>query len=150
MQPKCSNGRRKLAACREAKYDKTERSGCKASPVIGEKSIKNYVYFTVNDVKEGGSRMYCINKFDGAVVWQLPIKEQTVSSPVAVYAQTGEAYIIQADSSGLLTMVDALTGQVLSTLQLSGSIDASPAVYDDILVIGTCSKDPKLYGVRLD
>ena len=134
----------------EAKYDKTERSGCKASPVIGEKSIKNYVYFTVNDVKEGGSRMYCINKFDGAVVWQLPIKEQTVSSPVAVYAQTGEAYIIQADSSGLLTMVDALTGQVLSTLQLSGSIDASPAVYDDILVIGTCSKDPKLYGVRLD
>ncbi len=134
----------------EAKYDKGERAGCKASPVIGQKSIQNYVYFTVNKVKEGGSRIYCINKNDGSVVWQLPIKEETVSSPVAVYAPTGEAYIIQADSSGLLTMVDALTGQVQSTLQLSGKIDASPAVYDDILIIGTCSKDPKLYGVRLD
>ncbi|MDO5021714.1 MAG: PQQ-binding-like beta-propeller repeat protein [Eubacteriales bacterium] len=134
----------------EAKYDKSERAGCKASPVIGENILSNYVYFTVNSVKEGGSRLYCLNKNDGSVVWQLPLKEETVSSPVAVYATDGQAYIIQADSSGLLTMVDGLTGQTLSTLKLSGQIDASPAVYDDILVIGTCSKDPKLYGIRLD
>lgn len=134
----------------KAKYDKSERAGVKASPVIGEKSISDLVFFTVNNVDGGGAKLLALNKATGDVVWSVSIENEAVSSPVAVYSKTGEAFIIQADYKGKLIMLNARTGEITCTLELNCNIDASPAVYDDILVIASCSKNPKIYGIRID
>jgi outer membrane protein assembly factor BamB len=131
-------------------YDKDQRSGCKASPVVGQHGIANLVIFTVNQVAEGGSRVIALNKDNGSVAWTYDLENETVSSPVAVYNEAGEAWIIQADGNGLLTMLDGETGKRCSTLDLGGKIEGSPAVYRDILVIGTCSKDNSyMYAIEL-
>lgn len=133
-----------------ALFDKDERAGVKASPVVGEKNIAHLVVFTVSNVEDGGSLVVALDKQSGQEAWKTPLTANTVSSPVAVYDKSGNAYIIQGDESGLLTMMDALTGEVLNTLELGGRIDASPAVYNDMLVIGTCNSKPKMYGIRIE
>ena len=86
----------------------------------------------------------------GKEVWKTALSANTVSSPVAVYDKSGNAYIIQGDESGLLTMMDAQSGEVVNTLELGGRIDGSPAVYNDMLVVGTCNNKPKMYGIRIE
>lgn len=135
----------------KAKYDKDERSGCKASPIVGEQALKDLVIFTVNMTENGGSTVVALNKQTGAVVWKTPLTAQTISSPVAVYAKSGEAYVIQCDQNGTLTLMDGLTGSVLNALDLDGQIDASPAVYKDMLVVGTASRGSAyMYGIRIE
>ena len=46
-------------------------------------------------------------------------------------------------------MLDGLTGYLNSTAQVEGRIEGSPAVYRDMLVIGTCSKNPKMYCFKI-
>ena len=131
--------------------DKNQLSGCKASPVIGQNAIENLVIFTVNKVEGGGSKILALDKNSGQVVWEKALTDEAISSPVAVYDARGEAWIIQGDEGGNLTMLNGKTGAVRSTLNLGGSIQGSPAVYKNYLVIGTCSKDNAfMYGIRIE
>ena len=131
-------------------YDKEQLSGCKASPVIGQNRIKNLVIYTVNKVNGGGSKILALDKETGKVVWQKSLSAEAISSPVAVYNKRGDAWIIQGDAGGNLTMLKGSTGEVCTTLNLGGEIQGSPAVYKDILVVGTCSKDNHMmYGIRI-
>ncbi|NLD51876.1 MAG: PQQ-binding-like beta-propeller repeat protein, partial [Clostridiales bacterium] len=92
-----------------------------------------------------------LNKQTGAEVWRYELSANAISSPVAVYTPSGDACLVQADEKGLLTLLDARNGSVLYTLDLEGKIEASPAVYNDVLVIGTADKDNNfLYGIRLE
>ena len=70
---------------------------------------------------------------------------------MAVYDKLGNAWIIQADGNGVLHMISGVHGNEISSLQLDGKIQASPAVYGDMLVIGTCSKNNAwMYGIKLN
>ena len=132
-------------------YDKNQLSGCKASPVIGQNSISDLVYFTVNKVSGGGSKLLALDKQTGRLVWEYAMKDESISSPVAVYNEKGAAWIIQGDEGGNLTMLNARTGAVKSTINLGGPIEASPAVYKDYLVVGTCGKNnANMYCLKIE
>ena len=131
-------------------FSQDERAGVKASPVVGENTIADLVIFTVNKIQEGGSAIVALNKQTGTEVWKHRLVSETISSPVAVYNDAGDAWIIQGDESGRLTMLEGLTGRVAAALELGGTIEASPAVYRDMLVIGTSSDKPYLYGIRIE
>ncbi|MBR5111518.1 MAG: PQQ-binding-like beta-propeller repeat protein [Clostridia bacterium] len=132
-------------------YDKNQLSGCKASPVIGQNAIGNLVIFTVNKVEGGGSKILALNKQSGQAVWEKALPDEAISSPVAVYDERGEAWIIQGDEGGNLTMLYARTGEVRSSINLGGAIQGSPAVYKNYLVVGTCSKNnANMYCVKLN
>lgn len=133
-----------------AKYDVAERGGLKASPVVGQGQISDLVIFTVN-LTEDGASVIALNKQTGAQAWKVPVPGGAISSPVAVYREDGQARIVQAGLDGTLYLLDGRSGQVLHTLALGGRIEGSPAVYNDILVIGTSSRDnSKIYGIRLE
>jgi len=132
-------------------YDKNQLSGCKASPVVGQKGISDLVIYTVNKVDGGGSRILALEKATGKVVWQKDLEDEAISSPVAVYDDNGDAWIIQGDEGGNLTMLQGRTGAVRTQINLGGAIQGSPAVYKDTLVVGTCSKDNAfMYGIKID
>ena len=134
----------------EAAYSNEERSGVKASPVVGQHSIGHLVFFTVNETADGAT-ILAMDKQTGATAWKMPIASGAISSPVAVYDEGGQAVIVQAALDGKVYMLDGLTGQVYSSVDLGGKIEASPAVYNDMLVIATSSRDNhKLYGIRIE
>ncbi len=124
----------------------------KASPVVGEYAISDLVIFTVNLTGEGKeATVIALNKQTGDDVWSFPLNNPSISSPVAVYRENGDAFLIQADEKGVLYLMNAQSGELLHTLDLEGSLLGSPAVYNDVLVIGTSGKDnSNLYGIRLE
>ena len=69
---------------------------------------------------------------------------------MAVYDETGNGSIIQCAGDGSVMLLDGLTGEVRNVLQLDGAIEASPAVYNSIMVISTSEKKKNnIYGIRI-
>jgi outer membrane protein assembly factor BamB len=132
-------------------YNADQLSGVKASPVMGENEISDLVIFTVNMTGgKNNATIVALEKATGREVWRYELDSTAVSSPVAVYNKAGKAWIVQADQKGRLYLLDGKTGDVRNMLDLGGEIQASPAVYKDMLLIGTCSKDNAyMYGIRL-
>ena len=64
--------------------------------------------------------MIALNKADGKVVWETALESATLSSPVAVYNEDGDAWLIQAESNGKIHLMDATDGSILDTLTLTG------------------------------
>ena len=72
------------------------------------------------------------------------------SSPVAVYDQGGKGWIIQACANGTIYLLDGLSGETVNTLAVNGVIEGSPAVYGDMMVIGTTGKNTSyIYGIKI-
>ena len=136
-------------------------SGCKASPVIGENKLKGLVYFTVTGLNDDGrvklnvsggtkAALVALEKETGKIVWAYGLSDRSVSSPIAVYDSDGNGRIIQCAWDGSVTMVDGLTGKLAAQITVDGNIEASPAAYNNIMVVGTTGKDTEhIYGIRI-
>ncbi len=125
-------------------------SGCKASPVIGRHGISDLVIFTVNMVEGGGSRIIALDKQSGQAVWTCSLPDQAVSSPIAVYNENGDAWIIQCDEGGNVTVLSGRTGQTCSSLNLGGPIQGSPAAYKDNVLVSVCGSDgERMYCLKI-
>ena len=135
--------------------------GAKASPVIGEEKLKDLVFFTVTGLSEEGcdqlgvpgeskSALIALDKDTGKVQWAMGMESRTVSSPVAVYDKIGDGWIIQCAQDGNIYMVEGLSGAKTASLKLEAEVIASPAVYNNIMVIGTTGKGTSfIYGIEI-
>lgn len=128
-------------------HDADLNGGVLGSPLVGEHEVEGLVYFHIAKTKEGGGALVAINKKTGMVVWRQNFPRYGWSSPVAIYSAEGKAHIILGDSGGNLRLMDAATGEVLDTLKLDGNIEGSPAVFGDMLVIGTRGRI--IYGIKI-
>ncbi|MBQ2952315.1 MAG: PQQ-binding-like beta-propeller repeat protein [Clostridia bacterium] len=137
-------------------------AGAVASPIIGQHELGDMVYFTLSSVSADGyatlageqtkqpSVLVAINKADGKPVWTLAMDAYSYSSPVAVYNEAGRGWVLQCCSNGTIYLLDGLTGEVVNTLQVAGTIEGSPAVYNDMMVFGTTGKDKSfIYAIKL-
>lgn len=122
--------------------------GVQSTIAPGKESLDDYIFVTVSKTHNPGSGdIVAIRKSDGSKVWenQMPY---TWSSPVCVYDKDGIGKVIYGASDGTLYELDGLTGEISSTLNISsGNIEASPAVYNDTLIIGT--RAGSICGVKL-
>ena len=145
-----------------AKNTKTKEDvGVKASPVIGQNGLSDLVYFTVTGLNEEGrstlgtggdskAALVALEKETGRIRWARGLNDRSESSPVAVYDGDGNGWIIQCVENGTILLLDGLTGTQQASLEVAGSIKASPAVYNDIMVIGTTGKGTSfVYGIRI-
>lgn len=144
----------------KGKKDKAD-VGAKASPVIGQQKLKDLVYFTVTGLSEEGrvklnlggdekSALIALNKDSGKIVWAMGMESRTESSPVAVYDKDGNGWIIQCAQDGNIYLLEGLTGRKTGSLNMEAEIIASPAVYNDTMVIGTTGKGTSfIYGIEI-
>ena len=87
-----------------------------------------------------GGRIVAYDKATGSIIWSVEQTNDYWASPVVVYDAQGKAYLIQCDRGGYVTMYDASNGDVLHSLDLGSRIDSTPAVFNDMLVVGTRGK----------
>ena len=124
--------------------------GVQSTIAVGHKSLDKYIYVTV--AKTGGlSRgvIVALKKKNGKKAWEQE-GPYTWSSPVCVYNanEDGKDVVIYARSDSNLMMLDGKSGKTRCKLNLgSGNVEASPAVYEDTLVLGT--RGCRIYGVKL-
>ena len=135
-------------------------AGFRASPVVGQNALSSMVYYTVTGLSSDGcSRLgldsckaatVALDKATGKVVWARGLSSYSYSSPVAVFDENGDGWIVQAANDGTILLLDGQTGKEVTSLQVEGTIDASPAVYNGTLVIGTSSsKGSNIYGIAI-
>ena len=67
--------------------------------------------------------------------------------PLILYDDNGDGYVVQCDSAGRMYLFDGRTGETLDRLDLEGNFEASPAAFDNMIVVGT--RASKIYGVKL-
>ena len=125
--------------------------GVKASPVIGEHDLRDLVYFTVTGLNEEGRQslgvgeetqaaLVALEKENGRIRWAKALSSRSESSPMAVYDKGGKGWIIQCAEDGTILLVEGLTGKTVNELHVDGEISASPAAYNNLMVIGTTGK----------
>ena len=124
--------------------------GVQASPLLGKPGtqLEGIIYYAIarTDREESGT-LVALDTETGREVWRLTMDHYAWSSPVGVYDPEGKGYVVLCDASGMAHFVDGVTGQVVDTLYLGGLVEASPAVYNDMMVVGTRLK--KICGIRI-
>lgn len=131
-------------------YDQSISGGILSSPVLGKKgtTLEGMVIFSISRTPSySGGILVALDTATGQTVWQKVLTHYCWSSPVAIYSETGEAKILLCDSGGNVMLIDSLTGETLTSVNLGSNMEASPAVFNDILVVGTRGK--RICGVRI-
>lgn len=139
----------------EKKYPCTYNShvagGVLSSPVLGREGsdIEGVVIYNIAKEKGGGSLLVALDKQTGEEKWTLRIRNYCWPSPLAVYDEQGKSYIAQCDSRGRMLLIAGATGEVLDTISIQDetTIEASPAAFGDMIVIGT--RGQRIVGVRI-
>ncbi len=130
-------------------YDKEVNGGLLSSPLIGQHNLRQLVFFSVAKTGDGkGGKLLAFNKATGELAWEFTMKYYTWSSPIAVYNENNEGFLVLADSKGAVYLMDGLTGEIADTINLDGeNIEASPAAYGNMLVVGT--RGQQLHGIKI-
>ena len=123
--------------------------GVQATPLIGKEgsNIENLIIYIVARVpKAYDGTMIAIDRETGEVVWEISTRNYAWSSPVAFYTEEGKAYVAFVNASGKIRLLDGATGEILSSLGLDQTTEASPVVFGNMMVLGTREG---VYGIRI-
>ena len=123
--------------------------GVQATPLLGKEgtTIENLIIYVVARVpKAYDGTMIAIDRETGEVVWEISTRNYAWSSPVAFYTDEGEAYIAFANASGKIRLLDGKTGEILYALGLDQTTEASPVVFNNMMVLGTREG---VYGIKI-
>lgn len=122
--------------------------GVQSTIALGKNELSDYLYVTVARTGEAyDGVLSCINKKTGSVEWEHK-SYYAWSSPVCVYNEDGTGKVLYCSCGGKMYLLDGKTGEVHDTFVLSdGAIEASPAVYQNLVVVGT--RDCKIWGLKL-
>lgn len=129
-------------------YQNYINGGALATPVVGKNDISDIVIFNValTGTTNDGT-LVAINKRTGEEVWNRHLNAYSWSSPVDFISDDGKTYLILCDFLGDMHLIDPKTGQDLDKISVGGNVEASPAIYNDMAVVGTYAK--KVYGVKI-
>jgi outer membrane protein assembly factor BamB len=129
-------------------YNYYINGGALGTPLLGKDDIGDIIIFTI--CFTGSSQdgiMVALDKETGKEVWKRQLNAYSWCSPVSVKSSEGKTYGLFTDFNGLLHLFDPKTGEDLHTVGLGANIESSPAVYDDMIVVGSYAK--KIFGIRI-
>ncbi|MCL1835545.1 MAG: pyrrolo-quinoline quinone [Oscillospiraceae bacterium] len=123
--------------------------GVLATPVVGRGDMSHLVIFWVAKVRNmgGGGVLVAFDKYTGEIVWENVLPSYGWSSPVAVYTDAGTGYLVVCDASSTMFLVRGTTGEILDKFRTGSNAEASPAVYGNMVVVGT--RGCIIFGVRI-
>ncbi|MBE6941491.1 MAG: pyrrolo-quinoline quinone [Ruminococcaceae bacterium] len=130
-------------------YNKNVSGGILSSPLLGQKGTElegMIIFHVAKSPSEYEGTTIALDTDTGEVIWQKNMK-YCWSSPVAVYSEDGNAYVILFDSVGNCHLLDGQTGSTLDTINVGSNVEASPVVFNDMLIIGT--RGQKVYGIKI-
>ncbi len=133
-------------SCQGARTPKKIDAGVFATNVVGTGDVSSLVFFTLARCPgpENGV-VLALDKATGKEVWRSELPHYSWSSPTAVHTPSGHTYLIQGGIGGVVRLFDARSGAIVASVKLRGDIEASPAVFDDRIVLAT--RGNRIYGL---
>jgi len=144
----------------------SSNGGTLTTPHVGRGNISDIVIYSSTlvpvtftnsegrEVSQNGGRLVAYNKHNGEVLWTFEQAAGYWASPVVIYDENDDAYLIQCDRSGMLRLHDPRTGEVLFEMDMGSRIESTPAVFENMLVVGTrgthgSGESPRILGVKI-
>ena len=130
-------------------YDKNVSGGALSSPLLGKPGTEMEGMIIFHIAKTPGAYQgitVALDTTTGEAIWE-KTSSYCWSSPVAIYEEDGNAYIVLCDSAGNVHLLDAATGETLQKLGVGANVEASPAVFGNTLVVGT--RGQKVFGIKI-
>lgn len=122
--------------------------GVQGTIALGRNGLSDYIYVPVARNPTGsGGKLVALRKDTGEVAWEFQSDMYSWSSPVDIYDQNGNGYILYCTTGGFMYLIDGLTGMRLDAISLGSNIEASPICYNNTVVVGT--RGQQIYGIRL-
>lgn len=123
--------------------------GIQSSAALGKNNLEGLVFVTIARVPDmNNGVLVALNKDTFEVVWQFDMENYSWSSPLVIYTDKGDGYIVQADSVGNLFLLDGKDGTTLYDVNLTASnFEASPSAFGNMLVLGC--RGQMIFGVRI-
>jgi outer membrane protein assembly factor BamB len=133
-------------------YDSNTNGGAMASPVIGKYDIENLIIFNIaktenSENNKNKGKLLALDKKTGKDIWTIDLDYYCWSSPVDIYTKDGKSYLLVCDSGGYMRLLEGTSGKELDRIPLEANIEASPAVYENMIVAGT--RGQKIWGIRI-
>lgn len=123
--------------------------GVQATPLLGKEgsNIEDLIVYVVARTPNTYSGvMIAFNKHTGEIVWEMDTRNYGWSSPAALYTDDGRAYIVTANASGKIRLVNGETGEIVSEIALDETVEASPVVFGNMFVLGSREG---VYGIKV-
>ncbi len=117
------------------------------TPAVGKGELSNLVFFHICRTKDSNGMLYALDKQTGETVWARSMRSHGWSSPTCLYSANGKGYVLLGSYNGKLCLFDGLTGALAAQVELRGNIEGTPAVFDDMIVVGT--RSCLIYGIRI-
>jgi outer membrane protein assembly factor BamB len=81
--------------------------------------------------------LVALKKSTGEKAWEVLLDNYAWSSPLDIYDRGGNMYIFLADSKGYVMLFDGLTGESIYKEKIAELFEASPAAFDNRIVIAS-------------
>lgn len=128
--------------------DSGQEAGAYATPALGKGDLQGLLFYSISKTDEyGGGVMLAVDAQTGEILWDLKLSRASWSSPTCVYDKNGNGWVVHADGGGILRLIDGHTGKVLDQVDLGANVEGSPAIFNDMLVVGTRGR--KIFGVKI-
>ncbi len=122
--------------------------GVQGTLAVGKNALSDLIFVPIAMTDGTKGKLVALSKADGHMVWECDFAGYPWSSPVAIYDQNGNGYLIQCNQTGYIHLIDGLTGKILDEMSLGSNVEATPAVFGNTVVIGT--RGGLIYGITLE
>ena len=129
--------------------------GIMSCAVVGRENLEGRVFFIFESYSEhegSYSSILCVDRDNGGIIWEGSLRTYSWSSPACVYDEDGNGYLVAPNCGGNIYLIDGGADTyekcILDRFDIrEGTIEASPAVYNDMIVLGT--RVSGIYGIRI-
>ena len=123
--------------------------GVQSTIALGQHQLRDLIFVSIARTPNHSSGMLvALDRQTGETVWELQTASFGWGSPVAVYNEDGEGFILHTTLTGReLLLIEGLTGRIRDRFDVGGHVEATPAVFESVVVIGTRWQD--IWGIRI-
>ena len=123
--------------------------GILATGVLGRECIEGQIIYSVSrSPKLSSGILISLDTKTGETVWKQELSRYAWSSTATMYTKDGRAYLIQCCANGTVLLMNAANGMILDRLELAATLEATPAVFENTVVIGT--RDRRIVGITVE
>lgn len=124
--------------------------GVQGSLSLGTGPLDGILYVAVARYPNGeNGTLVALDTETGEEVWTYQSGSYSWSTPVTFYDTDGKGYVLYTSCiQGVMHLMDGLTGDLLDTFPFGCTMEATPVVYNNIVVIGTRAEE--IYGITLE
>lgn len=123
--------------------------GILATGVLGQGAIEGQIIYSVSRTPHLSSGyLVSLDTKTGEQVWLTELTNYAWSSTVTMYSQIGAVYLVQCCSDGTVLLLNAANGVILDSVCFNTTLEATPAVFGNTIVVGT--RDERILGLTVE